>query len=106
MEQVGATYLRTLGISPMRGRDFERGLDDQRGAEKSAVITRAFWERRHNADPDIIGKTVDIDGKPYTIIGVTPSAFAGLTGRAELFTSITSRPAEELSEAESHEFYL
>ena len=106
MEQVGATYLRTLGISPMRGRDFEPSIDDQRGAEKQTIITRSFWERRYNADPDIIGKTVDIDGKPYTIIGVTPPGFAGLTGRAELFTPITSRPAEELSESESHEFYL
>src|SRR5262245_1668165 len=104
-EQVGAMYLRTLGVVPARGRDFERSVDDHASAERQTIITRAFWERRYNADPDIVGKTIDLDGKPFTIIGITPDGFAGLTGRADLFIPITTRPAEELSEVDSHEFY-
>jgi len=104
-EQVGATYLRTLGVVPARGRDFERSVDDHPNAERQTIISRAFWERRYNADPDIVGKTVDLDGKPFTIIGITPDRFAGLTGRADLFVPITTRAAEDLSEVDSHEFY-
>ncbi|HEY7394041.1 MAG TPA: ADOP family duplicated permease, partial [Gemmatimonadaceae bacterium] len=104
-EQVGATYLRTLGVVPARGRDFERTVDDHPNAERQTIISRAFWERRYNADPDIVGKTIDLDGKPFTIIGITPDGFAGLTGRAEVFVPITTRSAEDLSEIDSHEFY-
>src|SRR5215510_682288 len=81
-EYVGATYLRTLGTSPVRGRDFDPALDAHVGAPHEAIISYALWEDRYNADPSIVGRTIDIDRQPWTIIGVGPRNFRGLSGQA------------------------
>ncbi|MEP6496176.1 MAG: ABC transporter permease [bacterium] len=107
-EFVGARYLRTLGLAPARGRDFDIGIDAHAGAERQAIISYALWQRRYNADSSIVGTTLDLDGNPYTVIGVGPAGFPGLTGQAEVFVPITTRPPRELAEnfAQMHEFYL
>jgi len=120
-EFVGARYLRTLGLTPVRGRDFDPGIDAHGGAERQVIISHALWERRYNADPDIVGKTVDLSdvgavgrnvtggSKPYTVVGVAPGEFRGLTGRAEVFVPITTRPAQDVDERRQwqfHEFYM
>lgn len=104
-EEVTAPYLRTIGITPIRGVDFDPAEHRAGGAPRQVVISTGLWERRFNANPNIVGTTLDINRTPYTIIGITPGGFRGLTGRAELFTPITSRSAAELSEIDSHEFY-
>jgi len=77
-----------------------------------------LWQRRYNADPSIVGQTVDVsdvgeswrsgagDHKLYTIVGVAPRDFHGLTGQADVFIPITTRPTEELGESQSHEFFM
>jgi putative ABC transport system permease protein len=96
-EWVGATYLRTLGIAPARGRDFERSEDDHYGAPRQAILSYALWERRFNADPSVVGRRIDLDKNPYDIIGVAPRDFRGLTGEAEIFVPITVNPPSEFS---------
>jgi predicted permease len=103
-EQVGATYLRTLGLSPIIGRDFDVSLDAHPGAPARVVLGSSVWERRFNADPRVVGQTLSLDGKPYTIVGVAPRGFKGLTGSAELFIPITTLTAEEMGGAMSHWF--
>ncbi len=105
-ESVGATYFRTLGLSLARGRDFDRNVDDHPGAAPEAILSYALWERRFNADPQVIGRTIDIDRRPYAIIGVAPQGFRGLMGLSEVFIPVTTRIAEDLSEPQSHEFFL
>ena len=120
-EFVGARYLRTLGLAPARGRDFDPGIDAHGGAERQVIISDALWHRRYNADPDIVGKTVDLSdvgavwrnvtgaSKPYAIVGVAPDGFRGLTGQADVFIPITTRPAQDVDERrqwQSHEFYM
>lgn len=105
-EVVGATYFRTLGILPSRGVDFDRSIDAHPGAPKQVILATALWNRRFNADPSIIGKTIDIDKQPFTVIGIAPQGFQGLTGQADFFVPITTRSAEDLSEPQSHEFSL
>jgi putative ABC transport system permease protein len=105
-EEVGATYFRTLGLAPMRGHDFERAADAHAGARREVILSTSFWGRRFNADPTILGRTIDLDRHPYTIIGVAPQGFSGLTGQADVFVPITARLPDELSEAMSHEFSL
>ena len=105
-EFVSATYFRTLGLTPIRGRDFALDVDAHAGAATEVIISDALWQRRYNADPSIVGKIVDLDRKPYTIIGVAPLGFSGLTGQAEFFIPITTRSAADLSEAQSHEFFM
>jgi predicted permease len=105
-EYVGATYLRTLGLTLARGRDFDPSLDAAPGAPRQAIISYALWQRRFNLDPAIIGTTIDINREPYTVVGITPSAFTGLTGQAEVFLPVTTRAADDLGQAQSHEFSL
>jgi putative ABC transport system permease protein len=105
-EATGATYFRTLGIAPARGLDFDRGVDAHAGAPKQVILSSALWQRRFNADPAIVGKTIDIDREPYTILGIAPTGFRGLTGQADIFVPITSRAAPDLAEPQSHEFSL
>lgn len=80
LDQVSGDYFRTLEIQPLLGR-FISPDDVALGAGTSnsvAVITYRCWQRRYHRDPAIIGKTLHIEGKPFTVIGVTPKSFNGL----------------------------
>jgi len=105
-EFVGATYLRTLGLTLTRGRDFDPSLDAAPGAPRQAIISTALWQRRYNRDPAIVGTTIDVNRDPYLIVGVAPSDFMGLTGQADIFLPVTTRSSEDLGQAQSHEFSL
>jgi predicted permease len=106
-EIVGARYLPTLGVVPMLGRNF-LAEENQRpdGSANVAVLGNALWERRYNADPAIIGTAVTIDGKPFTVVGVLPPGFKGLSGRAEIFLPLMSRGEAIATQAWSHAFTL
>jgi putative ABC transport system permease protein len=101
-EYVSATYLPVLGLAPSRGRDFDRSIDAHPGAPNEAIISYALWQRRYNADPAIVGRTVDIDRKVWTIIGVGPRDFRGLTGQADVFMPVTTQSADDLNQPQSH----
>jgi putative ABC transport system permease protein len=105
-EIAGARYLTTLGIQPALGRNFVADEDLHPDGPRVAILSDALWQRRYNADPQVIGKTFDVDGKPFTVVGVLPRGFRGLSGRAELLTNLMSHPADELNEAWSHSFSL
>ena len=95
-EYVGASYLRVLGLAPVRGRDFDPSLDAHAGAPRVAIISYALWQRRFDGDPAIIGRTIDVDREPWTIIGVGPKDFRGLTGQADLLLPATTLAAARL----------
>src|SRR5262249_37187766 len=58
-EWIGAQYFRTLGVGVIRGRDFDASIDAQPGASKLAIISNGLWQRRFDADPAIVGKTIE-----------------------------------------------
>jgi len=89
-EYVSASYLRTLGLAPARGRDFDPSLDAHVGAPHETIISYALWQRRFNADHSTIGRVIDIDREPWTIVGVGPRDFRGLSGKADVFLPITT----------------
>jgi len=95
-EYISASYLRTLGLAPERGRDFDRSLDAHGGAPHEAIVSYALWQSRFNADPSIIGRAIDIDREPWTIIGVGPREFRGLSGQADVFLPVTTIAAQLL----------
>ena len=106
-EYVGAEYLRTLGLAPSLGRDFDSSVDDHPGGPDLAILSQTLWQRRYNADPSIIGRTIDVNRRPFTVVGVAPEGFAGLTGKAEVFLPVTMRQAkDDLDQPYSHEFAL
>lgn len=68
---VTANLFGMLGIVPERGR-LLNVADDRQQMTSVALMGHGFWERRFGADPNIVGKTVDVDGYPMTIVGVLP----------------------------------
>ena len=68
---VSATFFDVLGVKPKLGRAFQPG-DDQRGAPPTVVLSDSFWRTRFGADPSIVGKTVRVDDRDTTVIGVMP----------------------------------
>ena len=106
LEIVGATYLRTLGLHVVRGRDFDPSVDAHAGAAPEVILTYAFWNERFGGDPKAIGSTIPLNGRTYTIIGVSEPGFKGLSGLATLFIPIMVRPASEIQAPRAHEFSL
>jgi predicted permease len=76
VEFVSARFFEVLGLAPALGRSFDPG-EDVRGAELVAVVSYQAWQRRYGADPDIVGATVRLNGRPVTIVGVGPEGFSG-----------------------------
>lgn len=81
-EVLSATgnFYATLGVSAAAGRLFGPEDDQLGGGPQGlvAVISHAAWQRRFGRDPSVIGRTVRIDNKPFTIVGVTPPGFFGV----------------------------
>ena len=75
---VSGNFFAVLGTRPAVGR-LITPADDARGAAAVAVLADAFWRRRFDADPGVIGTTVRINGFPFAIVGVAPSGFVGAT---------------------------
>ncbi len=72
---VSANFLSTLGIKPIRGRDF-LAEDDQPNATPVALLSHALWQRRFGADDSIIGRQLTLNNQQFTIIGITPPNFS------------------------------
>jgi putative ABC transport system permease protein len=71
---VTADYFSALGVSPAIGRNFLTE-EDQPGRGDVVIISNALWQRRYGADPDVIGKTINANGRPMTVVGVLPAGF-------------------------------
>jgi predicted permease len=66
--------LPILGVTPLSGRSFTRA-DDEPGSPQTAMITYGYWRSKFGGARSVIGKAIDVDGKPSTIIGVLPQRF-------------------------------
>ncbi len=87
-------FLRVLGIQPLMGRFFTAEEDKPQGAPV-AVLTYAAWQRRFAGSQDILGRTMTLDDKPVTIIGVLPARFAFPGIRTcEFFASVHEGPGQ------------
>jgi predicted permease len=73
---VSGDYFVGLGVSAIAGRTLT-DADDQPSAPPVGVISYRFWERRFNRDPSVIGKTIQVNRVPVTLIGITPPGFGG-----------------------------
>src|SRR5262249_5156263 len=71
--RVSADYFRLLG-APIRGRSFSPEEDLPNG-QKVLVMSHGLWSGRFASSPDMLGKTVSIDGHPYTVIGIMGPSF-------------------------------
>jgi putative ABC transport system permease protein len=72
---VAADYFKVMRVAPVMGRAFTAD-DDKPGASAVTVLSHAFWQSRFAGDKDIVGKTITLDDRPYSVIGVMPQSFA------------------------------
>jgi putative ABC transport system permease protein len=84
---VSANLFELLQVAPDKGRAFTAD-EDRAGGPPVVIISRALWERRFGADPNVIGKTTSVSGTTATIVGVMPAQFQFLDPAAELWAPL------------------
>jgi len=91
-EIVSPAYFQTLRVAPAAGRWFLPDEDRAPGAHPVAILGDRLWRRRFGADPSLVGRTVRVNDVALTIVGIAPPAFAGLSGKADLWLPRTMAP--------------
>jgi predicted permease len=76
---VTGSFFSTLRIKPLLGRFVVPGEGETPNADAVIVLSYEYWRARFDSDPSIVGRKVLVDGKPVTVIGVTPKEFCGIS---------------------------
>jgi len=84
-EIVSAGYFRILRLQAALGRTFLSDEDERPGEKPVAVIGYGMWQQLFGGRSDVLGKTIGVNQLPFTIVGVLPENFTGLTGNAEVW---------------------
>jgi len=96
-EFVSGNYFTMFGIGAHAGRALTPA-DDQPGAPPTAVMSYRLWQQRYGSDPSVVGSAFDLDGKPFTVVGITPPGFFGDTLRnnpPDFFLPLNTEPLLE-----------
>ena len=75
--------LQALGVQPVAGRWFSK-TDDTPGSPDTMMLMYGYWQRRFGGDKSVLGRTLNIDSKPRTVIGIMPQDFQFLNNTAEI----------------------
>jgi putative ABC transport system permease protein len=103
-EVVSAAYFPILGIAAQVGRTFLPEEDATPQTHMVAVLGHGLWERSFGGDKNVAGKTIILDATSYTVVGVLPPGFQGLTGTAEVWLPMMIHSAEDLGQRWSHSY--
>ncbi len=76
-----ASYFDVLQLTPAIGRFYTNREDQQRDRDAVAVISHSLWQRRFGGEIGVVGRSLNLNGRLFTIIGVAPQRFAGVQGR-------------------------
>jgi putative ABC transport system permease protein len=106
-QRASASLFPTLGVKPILGRTFTQYEDDN--SVPVAVISYRLWQERFQGDRNVLGLTIDLDRRPYTIIGVMSRSFefpidAGRLSHRDLWIPLSLTPTEKNSEGRSFDF--
>jgi len=106
-ERVSAAMFPVLGVSPLMGRTFTRHEDENSAAV--AVLSYALWKDRFSGSANVVGRTFDLDLRPYTIIGVMPQGFETPAGMGavqthDLWVPMSLTPTEKAAEADEFDY--
>lgn len=86
--KVSGNFFEMLGVAPLLGRAFS--VEEERQGANVAILSYGFWQRRFGADPAVIGRTLPMDDRSVTIIGVMPAEFQFPNDRAQLWLLLTA----------------
>jgi len=86
---ISSDFFSVLGVNPVAGRTFAPG-EDEIGRVPIVMISEGLWRRKFNASPDALGKSINLDGKGYIVVGVTPANFdfSGLFRDIDIYAPI------------------
>jgi predicted permease len=101
LQLVSPSFFPLLGVSPMLGRTL---TEDQEGADAHApvaVLSQAYWQRRFGASPDVVGRTLTINGSAFTVVGVGPPGFTGvwLETPVDIWVPLTMQPLVQYAQS-------
>jgi len=91
--QVSPDFFSTLGVGPAMGRAFTEEETTYK-TDRVAILSDAYWRQRLNADPNVIGRQIRVEGLSITVVGVLPPAFRFLSSEARLYFPLSSRPED------------
>ncbi len=72
---VAANFFETIGVPPLMGRAF-LPEEEEAGKEQEIILGHALWEQRYASDPNILGKSIKVDGRSFTVVGVMKKGFS------------------------------
>jgi putative ABC transport system permease protein len=84
---VTASLFPLLGVQPVYGRAF-LDSEDVPDSERVAIISHRLWQGRFGADPQLLGKTITLSGRSYTVVGIMPQGFYFLNNETDLWVPI------------------
>jgi predicted permease len=84
---ISAGFFSTLGVQPILGRTF-RSDDDQVGAAPVVILGGGLWRRKFGSSPDVVGKSLTLNGTSYMVVGVIPPGFTFYGHDRDIYTAI------------------
>lgn len=93
-QMVSGNFFKVFGVEPQIGRGFRDDEDEVPGRDAVTVLASDFWKQQFGGDPSVIGRTVRLNGKNFTVIGVAPESFPGMYifSRSELYIPLAMAP--------------
>jgi putative ABC transport system permease protein len=88
---VSSDYFRTIGVTLVRGPGFDAKRDGALTSEPVVILGYRFWQNQLGFDPNVIGKTLTLDGTPHVVVGIAPDQFDGIDTK-ELFVPLERHP--------------
>jgi predicted permease len=84
-EAVSPPYFKLLGVSPSHGREFRPEEDAVPNRDAVVILGDGLWRRRFGADPSIVNRTIQLGTRTFTVVGIMPPGFTGVSDTAQLW---------------------
>ncbi|MGH9814946.1 MAG: ABC transporter permease, partial [Candidatus Acidiferrales bacterium] len=96
-ETVTANYFDVLGLAPLYGRNFLPAEEQNPGQHAVAILSYSVWQRRFGADPLVVNRSIALNGRPFTVIGVAREGMTGLIRgvSVDVWTPMSMQPVIE-----------
>jgi predicted permease len=106
---VSNNLFSMLGVAPAAGRLIQPSDDPAPGASPIVVLGHSYWQRRFNGDPAVVGRSVLVNGRPFTVAGVVPRSFQGPYALVEFdgYVPMTEAPKvqDRLTKRDEHSYH-
>lgn len=91
--RISANLFSVLGVAPVIGRGFSED-EDEIGRDRVVILSDGFWRQRFGADPSIVGRDINLNGAPHTVVGVMSQDFQYPGRQFQIWTPLTINPDE------------